>query len=111
MAGVGDPGAAGFGEDADGGVAGERLVEGGGDFGSFLEFVDGMPFVVVDDHFRPEDLQIAAGGAFVLHEKYLAGFDRVEDIGRKGGGDVLLQPTGDEIEGGGHVIPGSGDKD
>jgi hypothetical protein len=69
--------------------------------GFFFSFLNGVPFVLVDDHFFPEHFQVTAGAAFVFDKEDGAGSDGVEDIGGEGGEGLPVEEGGDEINGGG----------
>jgi len=98
LAGVGDAGAAGFGEDTDGLIFYDFLPENGLHF-FFFGFMDGIPFIIVNNHFFPEGFQVTACGALVFDEEDGAGFDGVEDIGGEGGEGMLVEESRDEVDG------------
>lgn len=104
LAGVGDAGATGFGKDADRRAARQRGAEGRSDGMEsgrvFLQFVDGVPLHVVDNHFFPNHFKVPAGAAFVFDKEGGAGFDGVKDICRERGEGLLVEEGRDEIDGG-----------
>jgi hypothetical protein len=73
---VGDTRASGFADESDRFSFRELLAKPGFHFG--FGFMDGVPFIIVDDHFFPDGLEEATGAAFIFHEEDLTFFYGIE---------------------------------
>ena len=101
LTGIGDTGATGLTDDADG----LTFFQCGSEYRPdlFLCLVNRMPLIIVDHHLLPQGFQVSAGAAFVFHKKHLARLHRIQYIGGQGGQRMLVQVGWYQVDGRWHI--------